>query len=97
MNAELLAICSDALRIALVLSLPALAAALIVGLVVGILQSAFQIQEQTLSYLFKVAAVTLILLATAGNFGRLVERAEKRWLNPTQIAALLDRLQDRSR
>ena len=47
---------------ALALSLPLLAAGLIVGLAVSLLQAVTQIQEQTLSFVPKILAITGTLL-----------------------------------
>ncbi|MCL2086331.1 MAG: flagellar biosynthesis protein FliQ [Oscillospiraceae bacterium] len=54
---------TDALGLAFMLAAPALVASLAVGLVIAILQAATQINEQTLSFAPKVAAVGLVLLA----------------------------------
>ncbi len=51
-----------ALWTALALSLPLLAAGLIVGLAVSLLQAVTQIQEQTLSFVPKILAITGTLL-----------------------------------
>jgi flagellar biosynthetic protein FliQ len=51
------------MRIALVLTLPVLLASLVVGVVVSLLQAVTQINEMTLSFLPKVAAVGGVLLA----------------------------------
>lgn len=55
----------DAFYMVLLISLPPLAAGMLVGLVVSILQAATQIQEQSLSFVPKLVAVflTLALLA----------------------------------
>ena len=54
----------QALLVAVQLSLPVLAAGLIVGVLISILQAATQIQEQTLTFIPKmfVVALTLFLL-----------------------------------
>lgn len=55
----------DAFYMVLLISLPPLAAGMLVGLVVSILQAATQVQEQSLSFVPKLVAVflTLALLA----------------------------------
>ena len=50
------------LVLAVVLSLPFVGVALVVGLVVSVLQAATQVQEQTLSFAPKLAAVALMLV-----------------------------------
>ena len=47
----------NAMMVALLVSAPMLAVALIVGLIVSILQTVTQIQEQTLSFVPKIAAM----------------------------------------
>jgi type III secretion protein S len=59
----------EALWLVLVLSAPPIVAASVVGLVVAFLQAATQLQEQTLTYMFKFATVALTLLMTASVIG----------------------------
>src|SRR5262249_40695659 len=59
----------DALTLTLVLSLPPIIVATVVGIVVSLLQALTQIQEQTLSFAVKLICVTLVLNGTAGWFG----------------------------
>ncbi|MCL5780219.1 MAG: type III secretion system export apparatus subunit SctS [Firmicutes bacterium] len=49
-----------------ILSLPALGIAMLVGLIIGILQATTQIQEQTLSFVPKMVAVFVTLIVAAG-------------------------------
>lgn len=51
----------EALYLAILVSAPALLAAVVVGLAVGVFQTVTQLQEQTLSYVPKMAAVLLVL------------------------------------
>lgn len=57
----------DALRMALmytlILSAPILGAGLIVGLIVSLVQAVTQVQEQTLSFVPKIAAMLLVAIA----------------------------------
>lgn len=55
---------AQALELALVASAPALAAAVIVGLVVAVLGAVTQVQEQALSHVTKLVAVAMVLLAS---------------------------------
>jgi len=50
------------LQLSLTLSLPVLGAALVVGLVVGLLQAVTSIQEQTLAFVPKLMAISLVLV-----------------------------------
>lgn len=52
----------DMLWVSLALSLPPLAVALVVGLVIGLLQAVTSIQEQTLSFVPKLMAISLALV-----------------------------------
>ncbi len=57
----------DAVRMALMytllLSAPVLGAGLVVGLIVSLIQAVTQIQEQTLSFVPKIAAMLLVAVA----------------------------------
>ena len=61
-----LALCTQALYLILVLSSPMLISALAVGLVISILQATTQVQEQTLSFVPKIVAtfVSVVLCGT---------------------------------
>lgn len=61
---QVLEIGRDLLYTALLLALPALAVSLVVGLVIGILQTITSIQEQTLALVPRLLAVGLILVVT---------------------------------
>jgi flagellar biosynthetic protein FliQ len=56
---------SEAIKMALTLSLPLLGVGLVVGLAVAILQATTQIQEMTLSFVPKIVIVLLALLVAA--------------------------------
>jgi flagellar biosynthetic protein FliQ len=59
---EILAIARDLLMTSLLLSLPAVGASLLVGLVVSILQTMTSVQEQTLSFAPRLMAVGAVIL-----------------------------------
>ena len=59
----------EGLLLVLLLSAPPLLASLVVGLVVGIFQAATQIQDQTVSFVPKLIAVVVILLALGPLLG----------------------------
>jgi flagellar biosynthesis protein FliQ len=61
---QVLELSRDLLYTALLLALPALVVSLVVGLVISIFQAVTSIQEQTLSYVPRIAAVSLIILLT---------------------------------
>lgn len=58
----IMAIAQHALKIALLLSMPLLLAALIIGLIVGIFQAATQINETTLSFIPKLIGIAVVLM-----------------------------------
>jgi flagellar biosynthesis protein FliQ len=62
--ADVMAIARDLLMTAMLLSLPALGASLVVGLVVSILQTITSVQEQTLSFAPRLVAVGLVILVS---------------------------------
>ncbi len=65
MNAsDVMAIARDLLTTAMLLSMPAVGASLLVGLLVSILQTITSIQEQTLSFAPRLVAVGAIVLIT---------------------------------
>lgn len=64
--AQVLEIGRDLLTTALLITLPALLASLVVGLVVSILQAITSIQEQTLSFAPRLIAVGLVLFFCLG-------------------------------
>lgn len=56
---------NEAVKLTLMLSLPLLGVGLVVGLLVAVIQATTQIQEMTLSFVPKIVAVLLALLAVA--------------------------------
>lgn len=70
----------EALLLVVVLSLPALAAAVLVGLVVSFLQAVTQIQDTALSFVPKLLAVALALAVSAGWIGGELSRLAARLL-----------------
>jgi len=56
----------------LILSAPVLIVAMVIGLIISILQATTQIQEQTLTFVPKIAAIMLVLALLGGwMFGSL--------------------------
>lgn len=56
---------NEAVKMVLMLSLPLLGVGLVVGLLVAVIQATTQIQEMTLSFVPKIVAVLLALLAVS--------------------------------
>lgn len=59
---SIMSIARHALEVTLLLAMPLLLAALIIGLVVGIFQAATQINESTLSFIPKLIGIALALM-----------------------------------
>ncbi len=55
---------TEALHVTVMLAAPLLLAALATGLFIGLFQAATQIQEQTLSFIPKLLAIVIALVAT---------------------------------
>ncbi len=68
-SAHLVDYASQAMLLILILSLPPIVAAALVGTLVSLLQALTQIQEQTLSFAFKLVAVIITLFFTATWLG----------------------------
>ena len=66
---EIITHAANALLLVLVLSLPPILVAALVGVFVGIVQALTQIQEQTISFAFKLAAIILVIFAIMGWLG----------------------------
>jgi len=62
------------LWISLLLSAPALVTAMVVGLVVGLMQAVTSIQEQTLAFVPKLVAISLVCIIMGHWMIRLLER-----------------------
>jgi len=56
----------DALKMVLLLSMPMLLVALVVGVLISLFQAVTQIQEQTLTFVPKIIAVFLVLVLASG-------------------------------
>lgn len=60
---------NQALTLVLVLSMPPIIVATVVGVLVSLVQALTQVQEQTLGFAVKLIVVTIVLLFTAGWVG----------------------------
>ncbi|HUM95842.1 MAG TPA: type III secretion system export apparatus subunit SctS [Candidatus Competibacter sp.] len=68
-EAEIIAYASKALMLVLLLSLPPIIVAALVGTLVSLVQALTQIQEQTISFAFKLIAVVVTLALIARWLG----------------------------
>ncbi len=64
MQSEIIALAVQALKLALLLSLPALLVGMIIGLLISIFQATTQINEMTLSFVPKIIAIAVVLIFT---------------------------------
>ncbi len=62
----------ETLTLMLVLSTPVLAAALVIGLIISVVQAATQIQEQTLSFVPKIMGMAVVTMLAAPWMSRLI-------------------------
>lgn len=60
---------NQALILVLILSMPPIIVATVIGVLVSLVQALTQVQEQTLGFAVKLVAVTVVLLVTAGWTG----------------------------
>ena len=68
-EAEIISHASRALLLVLMLSLPPILVAAAVGVVVGLVQALTQIQEQTISFAFKLASIIAVIFMIMGWIG----------------------------
>lgn len=68
--AQLMDFTAQALILVLYLSMPPIIAAAGVGTLIALLQALTQVQEQTLSFAFKLIAVIVVIFATARWLGQ---------------------------
>lgn len=66
-DAQLLSLADQMLWIAAIVAGPILLAALAVGLVVGIIQAATSVNEQTLTFVPKLAVIAVVMVLLGGS------------------------------
>ena len=64
MEAKLIAIGVETMKVAMIVSLPALLAGLIAGLAISIFQATTQINEATLSFIPKIILTAIVMILT---------------------------------
>ncbi len=77
MNAEALELMYQAFYLILMLSMPPILVASIVGIALSLVQAVTQLQEQTLSFGIKLIAVCITMFLTAGWFSQEILRFGK--------------------
>lgn len=60
---------TESMMLTMILSMPPIIVASIVGIVISLLQALTQVQEQTLSFAVKLVAVALTIVAMSGLLG----------------------------
>ncbi len=65
MENQIIAIAVEMMKVAMVLSFPALIVAMLIGLLISIFQATTQINEMTLSFVPKLIGMAIVLLLTA--------------------------------
>ncbi|NNC37714.1 MAG: flagellar biosynthetic protein FliQ [Acidimicrobiales bacterium] len=71
-ESEILSVLREFLWGAVQISMPILAAALIVGLIIGLLQALTSIQEMTLTFVPKLAVMLIVFYMSAGYMARVI-------------------------
>jgi flagellar biosynthetic protein FliQ len=71
-ESEILTVLREFLWGAVLMSMPILAAALIVGLIIGLLQALTSIQEMTLTFVPKLGVMLLVFFISAGYMARIM-------------------------
>lgn len=66
---DIVHVITETMMLVLLLSMPPILVASVVGIIVSLLQALTQIQEQTLSFAVKLIAVSITIAATAGVLG----------------------------
>ncbi len=69
-EAHILYTTQEAMLLVLILSLPPIVVASVLGIVVSLIQAITQVQEQTLSFAIKLLGVAITLVITATWLGR---------------------------
>jgi flagellar biosynthetic protein FliQ len=70
-EAEILSVLREFLWGAALMAMPLLVAALVVGLVIGLLQALTAIQEMTLTFVPKLAVMLIVFFMSAGYMARI--------------------------
>ena len=60
---------SNAMLLVLLLSMPPIIVASLVGLIISLIQALTQVQEQTISFAFKLVAIVITLFLTMSQLG----------------------------
>lgn len=88
MSFDVVRLTQDALWLMLILSGPPIVVAAVAGLLVAFVQAATQLQEQTLAFAIKLAAVVITLFLMNGILGETLHEFSRRIFDgfPTMLA-----------
>jgi flagellar biosynthesis protein FliQ len=62
LQGEVVAICKEAVITALMISAPFLIVSIVIGIVISVFQAATQIHEQTIAFVPKIIAISLVII-----------------------------------
>ena len=65
MEAQVLGIAMNAMKVAMILSFPILLTSMVIGLMISIFQATTQINEMTLSFVPKLIGIAVVMILTA--------------------------------
>ncbi len=65
-QATIITVMQDAIRTVLIVSLPMIGIALVIGLIISIFQAATQVNEQTMTFVPKMVGILIVLLVFGG-------------------------------
>lgn len=65
-QSTIITVMQDAVRTTLMVSLPLVGIALVIGLIISVFQAATQVNEQTMTFLPKLVGILLVLLVFGG-------------------------------
>jgi len=83
-SGQAIEMCRQALLLAMMLAAPALVIGALVGVATGLLQTLFQIQDQSISFVPKLIASSVVLLACLPwMLSRMAEFARQVWTTGT--------------
>jgi flagellar biosynthesis protein FliQ len=78
---QVISICTSAMELAIKVAMPLLLVGLVIGLLVSIFQAVTQIQEQTLSFIPKIAGLAVVLVvAGPWMLGQLITWTEELYM-----------------
>lgn len=65
-QSTIITVMQDAVRTTLMVSLPMIGIALVIGLIISVFQAATQVNEQTMTFLPKLVGILLVMLVFGG-------------------------------